>query len=171
MQQRTCTVSECDKPLRSSGAEWCAMHYHRWYRHGDVNLTANRSGITVSHGRRYRSAHRPDHPLATPSGRVYVHQIVLYAAIGPGTHACHWCSSSVRWDAAKDAHDRLNVDHLNGVGDDNRAENLVPSCRGCNTARALQARSEVLRKKGWWSNHDTLGILGTRLPTVTAHAG
>ena len=107
MQQSTCTVPGCDKPLRSSGAQWCAMHYHRWYRHGDVNRVSSASGVTVSQGRRYRSLHRPSHPLATPCGRVYEHQIVLYEAIGDGAHPCHWCRAGVRWDAIKGQPDRL----------------------------------------------------------------
>lgn len=31
----TCVIEGCEKPARSSSAEWCKMHYHRWYRHGD----------------------------------------------------------------------------------------------------------------------------------------
>lgn len=30
-----CSIDGCDKPLRSSGAKWCSMHYFRWYRTGD----------------------------------------------------------------------------------------------------------------------------------------
>jgi hypothetical protein len=32
-----CSVDDCDKPAKMKG--WCYMHYSRWYRHGDVNLT------------------------------------------------------------------------------------------------------------------------------------
>lgn len=169
MQQRTCSVPRCENRPRSGKAEWCAMHYHRWYRHGDVDRCATRSGITSSAGRRYRSTHRPDHPLARASGRIYVHQVVLYAAIGPGRHTCHWCSQSVRWEASKGESDQLVVDHLNGLGDDNRIENLVPSCGRCNSLRGGQARSQALRGAGWWSNHDTVGVLGARQPPVGAH--
>ena len=35
MPNRTCTIPGCEKPARSARAEWCAMHYHRWYRYGD----------------------------------------------------------------------------------------------------------------------------------------
>ena len=34
MDQRTCTIPRCEKPARTKSAEWCAMHYHRWYRNG-----------------------------------------------------------------------------------------------------------------------------------------
>jgi hypothetical protein len=75
----------------------------------------------------------------------------------------------VRWDAAKSEPDRLTVDHLNGISDDNRRENLVPSCGRCNTLRAQQAKASALRAAGWWSNHDTVAKQG-RSPRVTARA-
>lgn len=135
------------------------MHYHRWYRHGDVERTATSSGVSASHGRRYASVYLPNHPLAGRNGKVYAHRVALYAAIGPGAHACHWCSALVRWDATRGETDCLNVDHLNGLGDDNRPENLVPSCTACNTTRGAQARSRALRKAGWWSKNDTIAHL------------
>jgi len=168
MQQRTCTVPECDKPTRSPGSEWCAMHYHRWYRHGDVNRSARTSGVSVSQGRRYRLLELPGHPLAKASHKVWEHQVVLYGSIGPGSHPCHWCGSTVRWEAAKGEADRLVVDHLNAIGDDNRIDNLVPSCATCNSARGTQARSDALIAAGWWSSHDTIAGLkhGARRPRI-----
>lgn len=32
---KQCVIDGCDKPARSISADWCKMHYHRWYRHGD----------------------------------------------------------------------------------------------------------------------------------------
>ena len=32
MVQRTCSLEECEKPVRARG--WCKMHYQRWVRHG-----------------------------------------------------------------------------------------------------------------------------------------
>lgn len=168
MNERTCSVSGCDKPPRSGRAEWCKMHYHRWYRHGDVNRVATGSGVSVSNGRRYRLLHLPGHPLAKASGRIWEHQAVLYGIIGPGAHPCRWCGKAVRWEAGKGEVDRLVVDHVNGMGDDNRITNLVASCTPCNTTRAVQARSAALVDAGWWSNHDTVARLksGTRLPRI-----
>lgn len=160
MQQRTCTVPECQNPPRTAKADWCKKHYHRWYRHGDVNACATESGISVSKGRRYLIRDMPGHPLAKTSGKVYVHQAVLYAAIGPGAHACHWCTTTVRWELGVGEADRLVVDHLNGTGDDNRPENLVPSCNRCNSMRGGQARADALRAAGWWSSHDTVAKQG-----------
>ena len=34
MNQRICIIPGCDKPSRSKSADWCKMHYHRWYRNG-----------------------------------------------------------------------------------------------------------------------------------------
>lgn len=170
MADRKCIVSGCDNTPRSGKAEWCKKHYHRWYRHGSVDRSATTAGLTASNGRRYRTTQRPDHPIAGPSGRVYVHRITLYDAIGPGAHPCHWCSRAVRWEAGKGQPDHLTVDHVNGMGDDNRLANLVPSCIACNSTRAHQARSDLLAANGWWSNHDTIAALGTRCDRVVAQA-
>jgi hypothetical protein len=153
-----CTVSGCDKPARSKSAELCPMHYHRQYRHGDVTKVATESGITGSLGRQYRTTQRPDHPLAPPCGRVYVHRIVLYDKLGPGPHPCHWCGTDVDW-LDKSNPRALYPDHLNHDGSDNRPENLVAACQPCNTTR------------GWWSNNDTVAITSGRRPPVTANPG
>ena len=158
MDHATCTIDGCDKPLRSSGAQWCKMHYHRWYRHGSTDKVAHESGVTASHGRRYKTKRAPSHPLASKHGVVYVHRLVLFDTIGPGVHACHWCGTEVAWLPKGDPR-CLNVDHLNGLGDDNRPENLVPACQRCNTTRGGQARSDALREAGWWSHNDTVAAL------------
>lgn len=167
MIERTCTVDGCDKPLRSTGAEWCKMHYHRWYRHGSVETVAAGSGVTASHGRRYRIVRKPTHPLASKHGIVYVHRMVLFDAIGYGPHACHWCGVEVDWLPKGDPR-CLQADHLNSVGDDNRIGNLVPACGRCNTTRGAQARHDALRDQGWWSQNDTVAHLnrGGRVPRV-----
>src|SRR5689334_17185985 len=33
MQDRTCAVDGCERPVDSRG--WCLMHYKRWWKHGD----------------------------------------------------------------------------------------------------------------------------------------
>lgn len=153
MTNRTCTVPECDKPARSAKADWCKMHYHRWYRHGSTDKVAR--GISTSQGRRYKSVYEPDHPLASVNGKVYEHRRVLFGILGFGDHACHWCGTTVRW-ATKGDPDELQPDHLNGDGADNRPENLVPSCRRCNTARGTQERHDALKAIGFWSHNDTI---------------
>lgn len=158
MPERTCAIPGCPKPPRSGKAEWCKMHYHRWYRHGSTDRVATTAGITASLGRRYKSVYLPDHPLANKYGQVYEHRVVLHAVIGVGPHSCHWCNRQIDWLPKSDP-DHIQPDHLNGLGDDNRPENLVPSCHGCNTTRGLQARADALRAAGWWSHNDTVAAL------------
>ncbi len=151
-----CSIDRCEKPVRSLRAEWCAMHYHRWYRHGDPTKTAHRR--RTANGRRYVSRHLPTHPLAPPSGRIWVHRIVLFDVIGLGPHPCHWCATEVHWIPGI-GQARLDVDHLDGFGDHNDPENLVPSCGPCNSTRAAAARHRRLVEQGWWSSHDTIAGL------------
>lgn len=171
MTDATCTIDDCEKPSRNKrGGAMCKMHYHRWYRHGDVNKVAHKSDVSASLGRRYKTKHMPSHPLASKHGIVYVHRQVLFDAIGVGPHTCHWCGVLVEW-VGKCEPNELQPDHLNGDGADNRIENLVPSCRTCNTTRGGQARAQALRAAGWWSSHDTIDRLasgGRREPIEAA---
>lgn len=168
MANGICTVEDCEKPLRSSGADWCGMHYHRWYRHGSIDKVSTRvEGVSL--GRRYVMKSKVGHPLADKYGRVYVHRLVLFDAIGPGPHSCHWCSRLVDWLPKGDPNE-LQPDHLNNDGSDNRLDNLVASCRSCNTTRGGQRRSRALRDAGFWSHHDTIERLksGGRKPEIEA---
>ena len=157
--QRRCEIDGCENDARSLSAALCPKHYHRQYRHGSVSMVSGESGITVSHGRRYKTIYVPGHPVANKHGMAYEHRVVLHAKIGPGVHQCHWCEMEVRWEADRLDPDVLQVDHLNAIGDDNRRENLVPSCRRCNTVRAAQARHDALAKAGFWSKNDTIAKL------------
>jgi len=72
------------------------------------------------------------HPIADKSGQIKEHRKVLYDAIGPGPHPCHWgCGRMLKWGGCTGLH----ADHVNGENLDNRIENLVPSCRSCNSKR------------------------------------
>lgn len=168
MSNPTCTIEGCEKPSRTKSAALCKMHYHRWYRHRDTGRTAAKADVTVSLGRRYRKRHQPDHPLAMANGYVYEHRAVLYDSIGLGPHPCHWCGGEVAW-VGKCQPGELQPDHLNNDGADNRPENLVPSCRACNTTRGSQRRAQALREAGWWAGNDTVGKLAKgRKPRIEA---
>lgn len=134
MENRTCAVKCCAKPPRTRTAEWCPMHYHRWYRHGDPSVTLIGGGFVDFHG--YRVIRAPGHPLARKRGDVLEHRKVLFDDIGPGEHPCHWCGTEVSWSESYPASLRgLVVDHLDGDRVNNVRENLVPSCAPCNGGR------------------------------------
>lgn len=75
-----------------------------------------------------------NHPLAT-QGQVKEHRKVLYDSIGEGPHRCHWEQFSGCGQDQLQWHGDLCTDHVNRDTLDNRSENLVPSCRACNSAR------------------------------------
>lgn len=158
MTHRTCTIDGCEKPARSRTADWCKMHYHRWYRHGSTDKVATKADVTASLGRRYTRTYAPSHPLANKNGSVYTHRMVLFDEIGYGPHACHWCGTEVDW-LPKGNPRELQPDHLNDDGADNRIENLAPACRRCNSVRGSQRRARALKAAGWWSHHDTIAHL------------
>lgn len=81
---------------------------------------------------RYRRVKCVGHPLAQADGCQYEHRVVLFNKIGEGTHKCYWCSKELTW---KGPGPRLVVDHLNDDRWDNNENNLVPSCRTCNSHR------------------------------------
>lgn len=158
MDEPTCTVPDCSKPLRNKTATLCGMHYHRQYRHGSVDMVATTAGITASYGRRYRTIYVPGHPIADKGGKTYEHRFVLYEKIGAGPHPCHWCSVPLEW-VAKGEPNCLTVDHLDNRGDNNDPSNLVPSCQPCNGARGSARRRQALLEAGWWSENDTVARL------------
>lgn len=75
-----------------------------------------------------------DHPTADCRGIVYVHRQVLYDAIGPGWHPCHWCGALVTWRKGFTT-DVLVADHVDFDRSNNDRTNLVPSCNICNATR------------------------------------
>lgn len=86
---------------------------------------------------RYFQHHIPNHPLASASGYVKQHRRVLYDAIGPGAHPCHWCKKPIQWKTSgEQSPESLIVDHLDHDGHNNAIENLVPSCPRCNIIRS-----------------------------------
>lgn len=123
-----CSVGGCDRPARSGTSPYCEMHYYRLRRNGSLKVQPRLRLDRYNHG--YIVTYAPDHPLSKRhrSNYEYQHRIVFYDAHGPGPFKCHWCGNLVTWDG-------MHVDHLNGITDDNRLENLVASCPACNQGR------------------------------------
>lgn len=113
----SCAVDGCDAIARSRG--WCSTHYWRWRVHGDPSYK-------VVGERPVRRL--PDHPLAPPSGVIRVSRIVFFEKSGGVCPPCEWCGVELTWET-------VCVDHLNSNTSDNRPDNLVASCRGCNANR------------------------------------
>lgn len=130
---KPCSLNGCGK-ARYQGRSLCATHAMRKHRYGDSSESHDRTGRPWINSAGYIKRGLPGHLLADKQGAVYEHRAVLLDKIGPGTHPCNWCGTSVTWM------DDLEVDHVNHVRDDNTADNLVPSCHSCNTRRALDRR-------------------------------
>jgi hypothetical protein len=134
-----CSVGECDRIVK--GRHLCEMHYMRAYRHGgDVHAGEGRYGAGYEMTDGYILIGAVGHPLARAKGAVKVHRKVLYDAIGPGPHPCHWCGKPVDWTYGVTS-DALVVDHLDDRRSNNDLDNLVPSCNTCNSSRSRKVAS------------------------------
>lgn len=133
---RSCAFEGCDQPAYQR-RNWCNRHYFQLYRNGAMGVDKSRAGRTWAHSHGY-SIRTADHPLALrrKDGAVYVHRLVLWEMLGPGSHPCHWCGNPVTWAVSHPAPGALEVDHVDGDKGNNASANLVPSCHGCNTRRA-----------------------------------
>lgn len=130
-----CEAPDCKKPTVRS--RYCEMHRARLRRYGSFHLPPRSNRHDHSMG--YQLIRRPGHPLAQVSSGewVYEHRVVLYEAIGPGAHSCHWCGTEVTWHRTypQDAN-ALVVDHVDENRVNNNPANLVPSCGPCNFQRS-----------------------------------
>jgi hypothetical protein len=131
-----CSIAGCFNPPRGNYRTGvCEMHYIRNYRAGTYHRRYP-GPRPSSHGYMYEWDR--SHPLANDDGMIYQHRRVLYDKIGPGPGLrCHWCNKDVSWPS-------LHPDHLNSIKNDNRPENLVPSCSWCNRQRGM-IRSFLMR--------------------------
>jgi hypothetical protein len=75
----------------------------------------------------------PDHPLALNGPLVPEYRVILYGAIGGGSHPCHHCGALVTWNPGGGCSEgTLVVDHLDRNPLNNSVDNLAPSCQRCN---------------------------------------
>lgn len=165
----TCTIDNCDKPLRTSKSVWCNMHYTRWWRHGDplaiAPRTPRRHGATdPAHVRRFET--HCELRITQRDGSVHA---VLYDAEDATL------VESYRWHVsesnsvpglfyARATADRRNiamhvllmdrplVDHINHNGLDNRRGNLRLATKGQNAANSIRrtrGKDSMFRGVGW----------------------
>ncbi|MEU6342216.1 hypothetical protein ABZ883_14890 [Streptomyces sp. NPDC046977] len=84
-----------------------------------------------------RMVHAPGHPLVVTSPYLPASRVLLYEAIGPGTHPCHHCKEPVTWRPGdQTAPGVLVVDHLDRDPMNDALGNLAPSCQTCNVLNA-----------------------------------
>jgi hypothetical protein len=135
---KPCTNPSCQKVAMVAG--YCDGCYARIRRKGTLEYFKPEEIKTHTHG--YLLVFAPDHPLTMRhSGpREYQHRIVFYDANGEGPFNCHWCGCDVTWAD-------MHVDHVNAIKDDNRIENLVASCAGCNQKRGHEKMIQTVRKR------------------------
>lgn len=132
---RLCAIEGCGRRHNAHGL--CQMHQRRLALHGSTNAPPPKQrGGGWDAGSGYVIATAPDHVLAPSSGKVYVHRIVLFEAIGYGPHRCHWCKSPLSWRAG------LTVDHIDHDRANNDPGNLVAACRPCNSRRLSVHRNQ-----------------------------
>jgi hypothetical protein len=130
-----CSILGCEQPMYAR--QVCTMHYTRLRKSGTVGEPSRyraEPGAGSINGYGYIvHTNRHDHPLATAQGKLLEHRVVLFDAIGPGTHPCHWCGVILSWQGRPSQ--RICTDHLDHNKLNNTRENLVVSCLDCNTKR------------------------------------
>lgn len=104
-----CNVNDCERAATTRGL--CSAHYQRWRRDGSPTTAGPVLRRQNLGGKRidnlgYVFWTDSSHPLATKSGRVAEHRVVMAEKIG------------------RDLTSGENVHHINGCRHDNRPENL-----------------------------------------------
>lgn len=132
-----CIVPDCERSADYKKLGVCNSCYYRLKRTGTIERRPPKTMTLGTNG--YVKILDHAHPLAA-RGYVYEHRAVLFAAIGPGPHRCHWCGVEVDWIKGFCRAGALVPDHLDGNKQNNDRANLVPACNPCNAARGLFMR-------------------------------
>jgi hypothetical protein len=140
-----CSIDGCNSSPRSTFAKYCEKHYMRMYRKGHPNTTIGQ-GWHDNKGYHISKAH--GHRVASASGWVRTHRLLLFNKLGPGEHPCYHCGMLVSWDKTYPEHaDALVVDHLDENTSNNSLDNIVPSCNVCNVTRSHYRTAEGIRRR------------------------
>ena len=134
-----CIVEGCGDLGRQRTPSMCNMHYYRVRRRGEVNPPQANPPQPYRHSAGYVVLPDKLHPMADKRGWIYEHRMVLFDAIGPGSHPCHHCGVTVTWGTS------LETDHLDWNKANNDLTNLVPSCHSCNVRRTHRTQAAWAR--------------------------
>lgn len=123
-----CNSPWCNAIATRKGSGQCERCYYSARRNGgQAKAPYTRNAVSV-HTAGYVQIRKPEHPLSNKYGMVYEHRLACYERHGGVCPACYWCGVSIDWEVC-------HVDHLNDLKDDNRTDNLVVTCNGCNRLR------------------------------------
>jgi hypothetical protein len=115
-----CTVEDCNKKHRAKG--YCQMHYRRWKMYGHPENVYS-SGYSTD-GAGYTVLRIPGHPLASGTGNVYEHRLVMAEHLG------------------RLLEPNESVHHKNGNRSDNRIENLELWSKGQPAGQRVEDKVE-----------------------------
>lgn len=139
-EREACRVDGCSRVANRVSYQLCEMHYYRLRRNGSTGIVRQRKP-QLEHSSGYVIIYAHGHPLThgLAGSYTYEHRVVFYDNHGPGPFSCNWCGVEVTWET-------MHVDHVNAAVNDNRIENLVASCPGCNRARGTEKMKSTMRR-------------------------
>lgn len=135
----SCTVEGCEGKAARVASGMCETHYYRVRRTGSTDRREPSYRYVTRGG--YVKLLDKEHPLSDGGGAVFEHRRVMFELHRGICQPCFWCGAALTW---KDA----VIDHLNEKKADNRPENLVTACNGCNRIRgAMQPFLRGMRQE------------------------